>query len=217
MVYDYNVAEKLLNINLELTINRAIINYDGVVIGEFSNHKELGSGKKLELTSGDQLFLKFINKTEGFTVMLNNRHVKQSAGHPIKLLKRTLIPLKVGALILLIQLVYVLFDLYQKEEFNSLNFSLKTIAYISYFALIIQLTFFAIYLAKKGNWKGAVLGFALLLFNLLFSIGLGLYYNTGINFFVWSFLAVQFFALIMLFKHSQIVWYVKTYARTLKR
>ena len=147
--------------------------------------------------------------------MLNNRHVNQSAGHPIKLLKRTLTPLKTGALILMIQLVYVLFDLWQKEEFSIANFSLKTIAYIGYFALIVLLIFVAIYLAKRGNWKGAVLGFAVLLFNLLFSIGLGLYYNTGFNLFVWSFLASQSFVLIILFKHSQVIGYVKTYTMIL--
>ncbi|NOQ74313.1 MAG: hypothetical protein GQ574_20050 [Crocinitomix sp.] len=216
MDYDYDVAEKQLSINLELPKNRGGVNYEGTTIGEFCSHKELGDGKIFSLSNGDNIFLKFINKAEGFTVMLNNRHVIQSAGHPIKLLKRTLMPLKIGLLIFALQLLYVLFDLWRKGEFSTLNFSVKTIVYIAYFALIILLLFIGIQLSKKGKWKGVVLGFAILLFNLVFSLGLGLYYNTGFNLFVWSFLTAHAFVLILLFTHSAIVSYVRSYARSLK-
>ncbi|MFT5823613.1 MAG: hypothetical protein ACI8ZM_004875 [Crocinitomix sp.] len=216
MVYDYDVAEKQLSINLELPKNRGVINYEGTSIGEFLNHKELGEGKIVSLPNSDKVFLKYINKAEGFTIMLNNRHVNESAGHPKKLLKRTLLPLQIGVLIFAAQLLYVLFDLWQKGEFSAINFSVKTIVYIAYFALIILLLLIGVQLSKRGNWKGTALGFTVLFSNLLFSLGLGLYYNTGFNLFVWSFLTAHVFVLISLFTHSAIVSYVRSYTRSLK-
>tara|TARA_B110000046_G_C12947707_1_gene378731 strand:- start:487 stop:1143 length:657 start_codon:yes stop_codon:yes gene_type:complete len=216
MVYQYNVKEERLILNIEPAKNRGTVFFTGVQIAEITNHKELSKGKTINLGTNDQLFIKFINKAEGFTIMLNNRHIKKSAGHPKKLLKRTRTPLKIGALIFTAQLIYVLFDLYQKNEFDASNFSAKTITYLAYFATLIVSILIGLQLARRGNWQGPTIGFTLILFNLLFSLGIGLYYNTGFNLFVRSFLTVHAFVLIMLFTHSAVIKYVRNYSKSLK-
>jgi hypothetical protein len=216
MVYEYNVKEEQLTINLEPAKNRGTVFFTGVQIGEIINHKELSNGKTISLGTDDSLFIKFINKAEGFTIMLNNRHIKQSAGHPKKLLQRTLTPLKLGALIIIAQFIHILFDLYQKNEFDASNFNIKTVAYLAYFATIIVGVLIGLRMARHGNWKGTAIGFTLLLFNLLFSLGLGLYYNTGFNLFMWSFLAAHAFVLILLFTHSAVIKYVREYTKSIK-
>lgn len=216
MLYEYDIKNEQLTIDLEPEKNRGRVFFTGVQISELSDFKELNNGKVISLGTNDRLFIKFINEAEGFTIMLNNLHVNKSAGHPKKLLNRAITPLKLAALIFTLQFIYVLFDLWKKNELSTLNFNANTFIYLAYFTVIIVAILIGIEFTRRGNWKGAAIGFTLLLFNLLFSIGLGLYYNTGFNVFIWSFLTAQIFVLILLFTHIAVIKYVRTYSRSLK-
>ena len=216
MIYKYDVGNSELHIELDAKKNRASLHMDSNPIGSFDTHSELAKGKKFTPTQEQNLFIKLINLSEGFTVMLNNKHVEQSAGHPKKLMKRTLNPILYGISIIALHFVYIIYDLFEKGEMESDTFTVKTMAYLAYFLVLLLSMTIAYFFARRGKWKGAAIAFATLLINLLFSVSLGLYYNTGFNLFMWFFYGGHAFVLLLIYSHYSVISYVKTYSKELR-
>lgn len=216
MTFKYNVSGRTLTVELDLTKNIGSVFLNGQLIGEMNSHKELANGKVIQVDKSNTLFVKFINPSEGFTVMLNNVHISESAGHPKKLMKRTLAPLLIGVFCLLFQLFYVYYDLNAKGDLEAGDADIKVITYVSYHTLIVFILLGGFQLARRGNWRGVLIGFITLLFNLLFCMGTGLYYNTGFNLFFWFFLFSQAIVLVLLYSHLQVIKYVRSYTKELK-
>lgn len=215
MIYKYDVDDSELHIALDAKKNHASLLMDEKSFGSLDSHAELSKGKIFITDKNSKLFIKLINLREGFTVMINNKHVVQSAGHPKKLMRRTLLPILLGVLIITLQFSYVVYDLFAKGEMQPAEFSLKTIVYLSYFFTLLLTMVVSYFLARKGKWQGAAIAFFILLINLLFSIGFGLYYDTGTNLIMWFFFVSHTTTLLLIYSHLSVIKYVRQYTRDL--
>jgi len=79
-----------LKIEVNLSLKTGNIELDGKFLGQLDEAIGSNNGQFIQVDQANTLFIKFINSKEGFTVMLNDRHIIASAGHPKKLLQKTL-------------------------------------------------------------------------------------------------------------------------------
>ena len=215
LAYNYLIDGLKLEILLNPKKNKARVFLGGNQLALLEGYQELSQGKTIAINHSHLLFLKLINLTEGFTIMLNNHHIIGSAGHPKTLMQKLNPFFLLGISSVGFQLLYTFIDIYQKGELQT--GSLQPITYLFYHILITLILIWSFRLARGGNWKGASLGSMTLLLNLLFSVSLGMFFNTGINYFMSLIFFGHGLALLILLPHVKVVRYVRSYTMEQKK
>lgn len=213
----YSTTSGKLKIELDPTKNLAPVYFDNVLLFTFDNHADLAKGKELNNTPAGTLFIKLINLHEGFTVMQNGKHLRESAGHPVQLLQRTIKPLLLGLLALVARLALILYILFDKGELQNFSVNLKVASYVLYTPFLMLLLLLAVLLSKKGKWVSPLLGGFIILSDLIFNTVALFYYGTGITYADWAITAAEFLVIVQIAGHYKIISYVKSYTLGLKK
>ena len=178
--YAYSLDDQILTINLKPEKNEATVHLKDQVIFTFTSYKSLAEGERIELDDGTPLFMKLINLSEGFSVIHDNKHSKESAGHPIQLLKRLVLPGRLTAFFIAVRLFYVIIDILTKGGVQE-AIENRSLAYYTYFILLFLAGIKSTNDLKLGKLRGAIVLVSLLLIDLTFNISMIIYYQTGIS------------------------------------
>ncbi len=218
MTLYYTLSSEQLKIELDSAKNTATLSVEGTVIHIMDSYHKLSDGEEIKTKQYGELFIKLINLNEGFTVMQNGIHTPESAGNPKILLQSSIQPLFFSSIAIAGRFVYVIVGLTFLEKAQVLNqIGWKSTAYFSYFFTAIGLTLLSVQLAKKGNWKGPLIGTSLISIDFIFSLGMLIYFSTGVSNVDWVFLGIELIILFLFYLQFRKVNYVRRYTQDIKK